>query len=338
MNTSAKLHARRSAPPVTTVLMACVLIGVGGPSAPAQELKAWRHGILEAKNDAGFVFMARNGGFAQKQGLKIDLAQFKGDAMALKGLLAGELDSYEGSPGGPMLAAAHGAEIKILGCYWPIPNYGIFTKPGITGPSSLQGKTLAISAPGALPDLLTRAVLEQNHVEASDVRFAVMGSDTDRYRALAAGVVDAAAASTEFVPLAEQAGLKLMVHAHDAVPNYLRICIYTASKTLAARRDQVVRFLAAEIAALRYAMANRDATIALAKEISETKPDDPRAGYIYDEVKRFSSIDPEMPIPKNKLDWMQALLVRTGNLDKPFDLTPMIDDSARRSALDLAGK
>jgi NitT/TauT family transport system substrate-binding protein len=122
------------------------------------------------------------------------------------------------------------------------------------------------------------------------------------------------------------------------VPNYLRICIYMASKTLAARRDQVVRFLAAEIAALRYAMANRDATIALAKEISETKPDDPRAGYIYDEVKRFSSIDPEMPIPKNKLDWMQALLVRTGNLDKPFDLTPMIDDSARRSALDLAGK
>src|SRR3984893_9136690 len=116
MNTSAKLNARRSAPPVTTVLMACVLIGVGGPSAPAQELKAWRHGILEAKNDAGFVFMARNGGFAQKQGLKIDLAQFKGDAMALKGLLAGELDSYEGSPGGPMLAAAARRARQILRC------------------------------------------------------------------------------------------------------------------------------------------------------------------------------------------------------------------------------
>jgi hypothetical protein len=55
-------------------------------------------------------------------------------------------------------------------------------------------------------------------------------------------------------------------------------------------------------------------------------------------VKRFSSIIPEMPIPKDKLDWMQALLVKTGNLDHPFDLAPMIDDSARQKALELAGK
>jgi NitT/TauT family transport system substrate-binding protein len=337
MNAFAKVQARYGSPLTAAVLLASVLIALGGRPAPAQEVKAWRHGIVEAKSDAGFVFMARNGGFAQKQGLKIDLVQFKGDALALKAMLAGELDSYEGSPGGPMLAAAHGAEIKIVGCFWPIPNYGIFAKPGIAGPGNLQGKTLAISAPGALPDLLARAVLEQNHVEASEVRFTVMGSDTDRYRALAAGVVDAAAASTEFVPLAQLAGLRLLVHAHDAVPNYLRFCTYTASKTLATRRDQVVRFLAAEITALRYAIANRDATIALAKEISEAKPDDPRAAYIYDEVARYSSIVPEMPIPKEKLDWMQALLVKTGNLDKTFDLAPMIDDSARRSALDLAG-
>ena len=310
---------------------------VAGP-ASAQELKTWRHGIVEAKSDAGFVFMASHNGFAQKQGLKVDMAQFKGDALALKALLAGELDSYEGSPGGPMLAASHGADIKIVGCFWPVLNYGIFAKAGATSAKDSKGKTFAISAPGALPDLLARAVLEQNNMTGADVKFAIMGSDADRYRALATGVADAAAASTEFVPLAAAAGLKLLVHAHDAVPDYLRFCTYVSGRTLAARRDEVVHFLAAEIVGLRYAMANRDATIALAREITEAKADDPRAPYVYDEVKRFGSIVPDMPIPRDKLDWMQALLVKTGNLDRTIDLGPMIDDSARQQALALAGR
>jgi NitT/TauT family transport system substrate-binding protein len=165
-----------------------------------------------------------------------------------------------------------------------------------------------------------------------------MGSDTDRYKALTAGVVNAAAASTEFVPFASQSNVKLLVHANEAVPNYLRFCLYTGNKTLAQRNDDVVRFLAAEITALRYAMANRDKTIALAKEVSEAKADDPRAAYIFDEVKRFTSVTPDIPVPLEKLNWMQELLVRTGNLAKPFDLKTMIDGGAREKALALAGR
>jgi NitT/TauT family transport system substrate-binding protein len=108
-------------------ILLAVALALSAPSA-AQDLKPWRHGVLEAKSDAGFVFMASKGGFAEKQGLKIEMMQFKGDALALRALLAGEIDSYEGSPGSPMIAASRGAELKILGCYWPILNYGIFSK------------------------------------------------------------------------------------------------------------------------------------------------------------------------------------------------------------------
>jgi NitT/TauT family transport system substrate-binding protein len=320
---------------------ACALAAaVAALSTPAgaQNLKTWRHGVLEAKSDAGFVFMPSNGGFAEKQGLKIEMVQFKGDALALRAMLAGEIDSYEGSPGGPMIAGSRGAEVKILGCYWPILNYGIFSKASIANPKDLKGKSFAISAPGSLPDLLARAVLDKNNISGDDVKFAVMGSDTDRFKALTAGVVDAAAASTEFVPFASPSNVKLLVHANEAVPNYLRFCIYTGNKTLAQRNDDVVHFLAAQMIGLRYAMANRDKTIALAKEISEAKADDPRAAYLFDEVARFSSITPDMPIPMDKLNWMQDLLVRTGNLAKPFDLKTIVDGSAREKALALAGK
>jgi NitT/TauT family transport system substrate-binding protein len=321
----------------TSFICGAVALAVALAAAPAgaQPLKIWKHGIVQAKSDAGFVFMVSNGGFAEKQGLKVEMVQFTGDALALKALLAGELDSYEGSPGGPMLASSQGADIKLLGCYWPTPTYGIYAKQSIATAKDLRGKSMAISAPGALPDLLARAVLEQNGIPGNEVRFAVMGSDTDRYRAVSVGTVDAAAASTEFVPIAGSAGVKLLVHAHDAVPNYLRFCSYTSSRTLTQRNAEMVSFLAAQIAALRFAMANRDKVIELATEITQAKADDPRAAYIFDEVKTYAAIDPEMPIPMDKLAWMRELLTRTGNLTKPVDLAKLADGSAREKALAL---
>ncbi len=150
--------------------------------------------------------------------------------------------------------------------------------------------------------------------------------------------VDAAAASTEFFPFAAQSNVKLLVHAHDAVPNYVRFCIYSTGKTIAQRGNELARFLAAQMNGLRYALDNRDKMVALSQEVTSAKPDDPRAPYVYDEVKRLSSIDPAMPIPMDKLAWMKELLTKTGNLTKPLDLAKMVDDAPRTKALELAGK
>lgn len=314
-----------------TALTALVVV-----PANAEDMKLWRHGIVEAKSDAGIVFMGSKGGFAEKQGLKIEIMQFKGDTLALKALLAGELDSYEGNPGSPMIAASRGADIKLLGCYWPGLTYAIYSKASINSPADLKGKTFAISAPGALPDLVARAVLAQNNVPADDVKFTVMGSDADRFKAVTAGIVDAAAASSGFAPAAEKAGVKMLVHAIDALPNYVRFCIYSSGKTLAARKDDAARFLAAEMAGFRHALANRHQTIELTREITLAKPDNPLPAFTYDEVKRYSAVDPDMPIPTNKLTWLRDLLVTTGHLTKPVDLDAFVDADVRTKALQIA--
>jgi NitT/TauT family transport system substrate-binding protein len=314
----------------TTVLTTLVFV-----PAKSEEMKLWRHGVVEAKSDAGIVFMPSKGGFAEKQGLKIEIKQFKGDTLALKALLAGELESYEGNPGSPMVAASRGADIKLVGCYWPGLTYAIYSKPDIKSPADLKGKTFAISAPGALPELVARAVLAQNNVPAADVKFTVMGSDADRFKAVTAGIVDAAAASSGFAPAAEKAGVKMLVHAIEAVPNYVRFCIYSSEKTLAARKDDAAHFLAAEMAGFRHALANRDQTIALTREITLAKPDNPLPAFTYDEVKRYSAVDPDMPIPMNKLTWLRDLLVTTGNLTKPLNLDAFVDGDIRTKALQI---
>jgi len=313
-----------------TTLMALVVA-----PANADDMKVWRHGIVEAKSDAGIVFMASKGGFAEKQGLKIEIKQFKGDTLALKALLAGELDSYEGNPGSPMIAASRGADIKLVGCYWPGLTYAIYSKPSINSLAELKGKTLAISAPGALPDLVVRAVLAEKNMSAADVKFTIMGSDADRFKALTAGIVDAAAASSGFAPAAQKAGVKLLVHAIEAVPNYVRFCIYSSGKTLAARKDDAAHFLVAEMAGFRHALANRDQTIELTREITHAKPDNPLPAFTYDEVKRYSAVDPGMPIPMEKLAWLRDLLEKTGNLTQPVDLDKFVDADVRATALQI---
>jgi NitT/TauT family transport system substrate-binding protein len=235
-----------------------------------------------------------------------------------------------------MVAASRGADIKLIGCYWPGLTYAIYSKADIKSPADLKGKTFAISAPGALPDLVARAVLAQNNVAAADVKFTVMGSDADRFKAVTAGIVDAAAASSGFAPVAEKTGVKMLVHAIEAVPNYVRFCIYSSGKTLDARKDDAARFLAAEMAGFRHALSNRDQTLALTREITLAKPDDPLPKFTYDEVKRYSAVDPDMPVPMNKLAWLRDLLVTTGNLTKPIDLDAFVDADVRTKALQIS--
>ena len=121
-------------------------------AASAQSGKPWRHGIIQAKSDAG-VFLMVTKGFAEKQGLKLEISQFKTDVIELQALLSGELDSFDGGPGAGMAAAARGADVKLIGCEWPGVPYAVFARPTIASPQDLKGKIIAISSPGANPGL-----------------------------------------------------------------------------------------------------------------------------------------------------------------------------------------
>src|SRR5260221_8260080 len=98
---------------------AAVIAGLASAAACAHaQGQPWRHAIIEPKSDAGFQVMAVRGGFAVKQGIDLKLPYFPNDVIALRGLLAGDLDSYEGGAATALIAAARNADIKIVGCQW----------------------------------------------------------------------------------------------------------------------------------------------------------------------------------------------------------------------------
>lgn len=324
----------------TAVRLSAVLATLAGVAghASAQDLKVWRHGIIEAKSDAGILYMASKRDIAGKLGLKLDFVQLKNDVIALKALLAGELDSYEGGAGGAMTAAARGADVKIVGCNWLTAPHGLYVRANIAAVADLKGKAVAVSTPGTFPEIFARAALEKAGIPAGQIRFAAMGSDTDRYKALLAGVVDGAIITNEFVPISAKDSIRDLMPAAEVMPDFIRICLEMTGKTLAGRRDDAVKFIAAEIEGLRYAMSHRDETIRVAHDITGAKPDDPRPAFVFDAAARNDVIGTDLPLPLDRLDFMQKQLVSNGNLARPGDLEKMIDRSVREQALTLLAK
>jgi len=314
------------------LLLGAMLVVCNFQMSFAQE-KAWKHGTLAPKGDAGIIYMAAENGFGKRAGVAIDMIALKGDAMLTKALMAGEIDSYDGNPGGPMIAASKGADIKIIGCWWTTLPYAIFTKADVKSFADLKGKAIAVSDPGSLPDLFARAAIRSAGLDPNkDVQYVRAGGDADRMKALFAGVVAAAPSSSEFSVRAPQMGLKVLVHAKNVTPDYVRFCTMTTSKVLATKRSTAVAFMSAQMKALTYAMENEDETTALAHKITNAKPDDPNAKAIFNEAKTDKMIDTSMGIDVKKLVYLRDLLADSGMISKSFNPATMIDTSIRIEA------
>ncbi len=210
-------------------------------------------------------------------------------------------------------------------------------KSTITTVEDLKGKTIAVAAPGSLPNLLINAILEQHKMPASDVRFANLGGDLDRYKAVTAGIADAGIVAAEFMAVAPK-DVKMLVYGHDVLPNYVRLCLSMTGKTIAARRGDAIGFIAAQMEALEFAVSHRDETIRLTQSAIHAKPDDPRPAYAFDDTINRHAIDPSVALPIDKLNWMQNELLKAGNLKAPFDLTTMTAPDIRAEAAKRATK
>src|SRR4051812_37660720 len=107
----------------------------------AQTPHAWRHGVITLKSDAGFVMMPFQHELPKKFGLKIDTVQLRDGALALKALIAGEVDSIDGGAAEGIVAAMRGADVKTVGCHWPKLPHALFVRGNIEKIEDLKGKT-----------------------------------------------------------------------------------------------------------------------------------------------------------------------------------------------------
>jgi NitT/TauT family transport system substrate-binding protein len=317
------------------IALGVALIFAAGCPAMAQSAKPWRHGLIQPKSDAGILMMPAARGFFKKVGLNVEIVPIKDDQVLTKATISGDLDSFEGGPSGALVAASHGADIKVMGCTWLTVPHGIFVHDDITSVDQLKGKTIAISSPGAFPDMFAKGAFAHFNIPADAVKYASLGGDLDRYKALVAHVVDAAVVSGEYVPIAAKEHIKMLVTGQEALPLFLRMCLHATGKNLAARPVDAAKFLAGEMLGLQYAMTHKDEAMKVTQEVADIKPDDPRPSFIYDLAKKENAIGTDVPIPIDQFKWLNDELVKVGSLKQPMDLSKVLDPKPREDALKL---
>ncbi len=309
---------------------------LAAPWSVRADMIKWRHGIVQSKADAGFIYMAKEKGFFARRGLDVEYINLRGDKDVTRALLAGELDSGEPSPGGPLQAMQGGADIRFIGSSMPGLPFALYVRKDINAWQDLKGKTFAVSSPGSTPDLIARAMLQRNGVDPDSIKIANAGGSVGRVQALAGGKVDATASSTQFIPMIDKLGIKVLGYTADILPEYPRFVIIARTGTLQQKHDAVVNFLAAYMEGLDYSLKHRDETLALAAKINDKTPDDPVLTHMYDEVKAKGYVSVTSEIPRKGISWLQDEMVRIGQLRQPLDLDKYIDESFRTEALKVA--
>ena len=314
---------------------AALLLALAAPAA-AQTLKPWRNALIQPKNDAGFYLMAEKRGFFEKEGLKVDTLGVKDDTIGIKALLSGEVDTYHGTAGA-LAAVARGADVKFIGCPWHGIPYVILGRKEITKIEDLKGKSIAASAPGTPPDLVAKAALAMAKIPQSEVKFAAVGADHERYNAVLSGVVDAAVVVNEYIPLPSSKNLNVVAEGRNVLPNAIRFCVLTTGKLLATRREDAIRFMTAEIKSFRYAVSHREDTLEVTREVSGVKEDDPRPAFVFDDAVKSGVVKPDFPIPVDKLVWMQQQFVALGQIPKAGGVEQAVVEDIRAEALKRIG-
>lgn len=315
---------------VAGLIAVAALALFGAPAARAED--PWRHGTLTPRGDAGFIYMAAEGGFAKAEGLELKMLPYPNDTAMMKALIAGDLDSYEGSPVSALIAGSTGADVKIIGCTWPKLTYSLFVHDGVATIADLRGKKIGILAPGSVPDLVARALLRQAGLAPSEATFVAGGSDQDRLRAVMAGTLDAAIAAAD-VAARPKFRVKRLAVASEALPLFLRQCLITRGDLIRTKRRLVVAFVAAEMNAYGFALAHRDKEIALTRRIAALPPGDPAAEANFREVVEQRAVSPAAEIDLDKLRWLRDLLVEDGRMAAKFDPAAATDPSVRAAAL-----
>ena len=192
--------------------------------------------------------VAKEKGFFEKEGLKVQLITFRGTNLMLTALLTGDLDYATILP---FLtgAAARGLPVRILAAVTKSTSYFMVSRPEIGSVKGLRGKKLGINSFGSSADYAAYAAVSRSGMDPNrDVTILAIGGGTpERLAAVVSGSVDATVITSPAEYAAEKQGLRVIMSAQE-LGQLVRIPITgigATQKKMERDPDEIVRLLRA---------------------------------------------------------------------------------------------
>jgi ABC-type nitrate/sulfonate/bicarbonate transport system substrate-binding protein len=250
--------------------------------------------------------VAKEKGFFEKEGLKVQLITFRGTNLMLTALLAGELDYATILP---FLtgAASRGLPVKILAAVTKSSSYVIISRPEIENVKALRGKKLGINSFGSSADYAAYAAVSRSGMDPNKdlTILPIGGGSPERFAALVSGTVDATVVTSPAEYAAEKQGLRVLISARE-LGELVRIPITgigATQKKMEKDSDEIVRLLRALRLSTLYLLQNPEYSVALFQKIMRVEP------ALADKLFKLyrDQYNPDLTLPDSVIDDLLAV-------------------------------
>ena len=259
------------------------------------------------------LFIAKDRGYFQKEGLEVDLVLMRG-GVSNQALIAGGVE-FSAVPTAGLQAALQGAPLKVIFSAYLKPIFWLYARPEVRNVKDLTGKKVAVSSLGAAGDAALRELFKKNGMDENrDVAILAIGTTATRLSALSSNVVDAAMMTFPHNITAAEQGFRELV-------SFIASDIIQLQGTIVAR-DQLLqndpvlvdKFLRATIKGFISYTVNRGGAVSvLARNVKTTEE---LAARIYDLVR--PAVAPEGLLTEDlQKRVMMPLLERIGRKGLP---------------------
>jgi len=222
-------------------------IRVGGGSTSATQMSMW---------------LAKEGGFYEKNGLNVEAISIPGSSLALQAMLAGELPIIQLGGAASIQANLSGADTVIIATIVKKFLFWIYSRPDISRMEDLKGKVFGSTRFGTLSDLASRFALRSYGIDPErDITMVQTGGPAETVTAILTGKIQAAALSPPATLQAKKAKLRELLDMSKLDAEYHINGVVTTRRYLKTNEDTVRRFMRAYIEGV--ARAQKDKAFAI---------------------------------------------------------------------------
>lgn len=223
----------------------------------------------------GFVhlYSGLDYGIFEKYGLKFEHIYIRGQSPALAALANDQVQFNYGAADGSLPGLAAGVEAKLIASPLVKLPYVLVARKEIRRPEDLKGKSIGVTRPGDLSARLSRQVVRKFGFNADDVTLRpIGGSQTERYQAMVANVVQAILVTPPLDVRAKHDGFNVIYRLIDLDIPFIYSSLITNYKMLRERPEIVQRMVAALAETVYFVEKNPDkakAAIARAMRVKD---------------------------------------------------------------------
>jgi ABC-type nitrate/sulfonate/bicarbonate transport system substrate-binding protein len=250
--------------------------------------------------------------FMESLGLEADMIAMADGSKILGGIYSGSLDLSPMSGFGQLFPAMeHGAEVRLINAATMVPLTALFSgKPAVRTLKDLEGKVVGIGALGSLVHQLTVALLQKHSVDVTAVRFVNIGSNTDIFKGVMAGTVDAGSGPASYIEDAESYKVHVLEHGDmsEELKEFTYQAGYTSRQMIESKRDVLVRVLAAYAKLFRFVHSpeSQDAFVKARKAVLPSSSDREHLAE-WNWLQKVKPFATELMLSADRIDYVQQL-------------------------------